>query len=65
MEDTAKMEYKDEQGKVTELAYSIKLQKQDLVIKKIGLAVLVLIAILFVLLLSGGTLTRILHNVVC
>jgi len=33
MEDTAKMEYKDEQGKVTELAYSIKLQKQDLVIK--------------------------------
>ena len=65
MEDTAKMEYKDEQSKVTELAYSIKLQKQDLVIKKIGLAVLVLIAILFVLLLSGGTLTRILHNVVC
>jgi hypothetical protein len=65
MEDIAKMEYKDEQGNVTELAYSIKLQKQDLTIKKIGVAILILVAILFGLLLSGGTITRLLHNVVC
>ncbi len=59
------MEYKTEEGKIMEISYSQKLQRY-IVIVGIILAILLVILIVFCgLLLSGGTLTKILHNVVC
>ena len=79
MEQDTKMEYKDEDGKVYGIAYSQELQAESIkkqteaiklqkAILRLGivLSVLVVIAIiLFIMLLAGGTVTKILHNVVC
>jgi hypothetical protein len=66
------MEYKSDEGKVYEISYSQKMQAEDLKLKKsiiaigfCGLALLAILAVLLTMLISGGTITKILHNVVC
>ena len=66
------MQYKNHDGKVYEISYSQRLQAEDIKLKRhllIALAAVVgallIIIILFAMLLSGGTVTRLLHNVVC
>jgi hypothetical protein len=66
------MEYKTENGKEYEISYSQRLQAEDCRLKRQiivvgigGLVLLLVIIVLFGMLLSGGTITKILHNVVC
>jgi hypothetical protein len=59
------MEYRTDDGKIMEISYSQKLQRNIVVVGVVLAVLLVILIVLFGLLLSGGTLTKILHNVVC
>jgi hypothetical protein len=65
MEDIAKMEYKDEQGKITTIAYSTQLQKEAILWRKIEIGILIVIAILFALILWTNFPSQFLHQLVC
>jgi hypothetical protein len=59
------MEYKGEDGKIYEMSYSQVWQKRIVVVGIVLAVLAAILIILFGLLLSGGTITKILHNVVC